>query len=93
MFVAGVLQLQVDRGYDMKLYALSTILADADGSHRTMTIVMGVLIGVGLLIAMSVGVIVWRDDEWRGGQDPDAPAGPGSPASPHSETTAARSQE
>lgn len=93
MFVAGVLQLQVNRGYDMKLYALYTILADADSSHRTMTIVMGVLIGVGLLIAMSVGVVVWRDDEWRGGQDRDALAGPGTPASPHSDTAAATSQD
>jgi len=81
------------RGYDMNLYALSTILADADSSHRDMIIVMGILVGIGLLIAMSVGVIVWRDDEWRGGQDGDARAAPGSPASPHSETAAARSQE
>ena len=93
MFVAGVLQLQVNRGYDMKLYALSAILADGDSSHRAMIIVMGILIGIGLLIAMSAGVVVWRDDEWRGGQDRDALAGPGTPASPHPETAATTSQD
>ena len=77
----------------MNLYALSTVIADAVSSHRTMTIVMGILIGIGLLIAMSVGVIVWRDDEWRHGQSGETLARPGSSPSTRSGSTAARSQD
>jgi hypothetical protein len=58
---------------DMHLFTLGAILAYNDGSQWAMHIVMGMLVGLGVLVAIAVAVFVWQEHEREGTPSNDKP--------------------